>query len=51
MSNKFDDIFSHDPLGLLNVQSAEKTPERTSSEKRLIESFEEINQFYEENNR
>ncbi|WP_462133614.1 GIY-YIG nuclease family protein [Peptostreptococcus stomatis] len=51
MSNKFDDIFSHDPLGLLNVQSAEKTPERTSSEKRLIKSFEEINQFYEENNR
>ncbi|WP_304109134.1 GIY-YIG nuclease family protein [Phascolarctobacterium succinatutens] len=51
MSNKFDDIFSDDPLGLLNVSATEKAPERTTSEKRLIESFEEINQFYEENNR
>lgn len=51
MSNKFDDIFSDDPLGLLNVPATEKAPERTTSEKRLIESFEEINQFYEENNR
>lgn len=51
MSNKFDDIFSNDPLGLLNVSATEKAPERTTSEKRLIESFEEINQFYEENNR
>lgn len=51
MSNKFDDIFSDDPLGLLNVQNTEKTHERTTAERRLIESFDEINQFYEENNR
>lgn len=51
MSNKFDDIFSDDPLGLLNLQINVDKKERTSSEKRLIESFEEINQFYEENDR
>lgn len=51
MKNKFDEVFSDDPLGLLTVKSSEKPIERSSSEDRLIESFEEINQFYEENNR
>lgn len=51
MSNKFQDIFSDDPLGLLNVQQNEEKKERTSSENRLIESFEEINQFFEEHGR
>lgn len=51
MSNKFENVFSDDPLGLLSVQTNEDKKERTSSEKRLIESFEEINQFYEENDR
>ena len=51
MNSKFDKIFSDDPLGLLNVQINKENTERTTSEKRLIESFEEINQFYEENGR
>lgn len=51
MSDKFDSIFSDDPLGLLDFKINEDKKEHTSSEKRLIESFEEINQFYEENDR
>lgn len=51
MSSKFDCIFSDDPLGLLDVQVNEEKKERSTSETRLIESFEEINQFYEENGR
>lgn len=51
MSSKFDNIFSDDPLGLLTVHPNDEKKERSSSEKRLVESFEEINQFYEENNR
>ena len=43
--NKFDEIFLDDPLGLLNVTSSESATERTPSEKRLIESFEEINRL------
>ena len=49
--NKFDEIFLDDPLGLLNVTSTESATERTPSEKRLIESFEEINAFYEREKR
>ena len=49
--NKFDEIFLDDPLGLLNVTSTESSTERTPSEKRLIESFEEINAFYEREKR
>lgn len=51
MSSKFDSIFSNDPLGLLKAQVDEGNKERTTADKRLIESFEEINQFYEENGR
>ena len=45
--SKFDNIFSDDPLGLLAVQTTEDVHERTDSEQRLIDSFEEINEFYE----
>lgn len=51
MNSKFDIIFSDDPLGLLDVQLNDDRKERTTADKRLIESFEEINQFYEENGR
>lgn len=45
--SKFDNIFFDDPLGLLAVQTIEDVHERTDSEQRLIDSFEEINEFYE----
>lgn len=51
MNSKFDSIFSDDPLGLLEVQISDEKKERSTSEKRLIDSFEEINQFFEENGR
>lgn len=51
MDSKFDSIFSDDPLGLLEIQLDEDRKERTTADKRLIESFEEINQFYEESGR
>ena len=51
MDSKFDSIFSDDPLGLLEIQLNEDKKERTTADKRLIESFEEINQFYEESGR
>lgn len=51
MNSKFDEIFSDDPLGLLNVPIIEEKNERSSSDQRLIESFEEINQFFEEHGR
>ena len=44
-----DDIFSNDPFGLLNVKPS-SSPGRSEDE-RLIASFQEINDFYEENNR
>ena len=51
MDSKFDSIFSDDPLGLLEIQLNEDKKERTTADTRLIESFEEINQFYEESGR
>ena len=51
MDSKFDSIFLDDPLGLLEIQLNEDKKERTTADKRLIESFEEINQFYEESGR
>ena len=44
-----DDIFNNDPLGLLNVKA--KTSNVKSADQRLSESFDEINSFYNENNR
>ena len=52
MSNiKLDAIFSNDPLGLLELPPIDDKPERTPDEKKLIDSFAEINEFYEENSR
>jgi hypothetical protein len=43
-----DDIFSNDPFGLLNVKAT--SPSKTEDQ-RLVQSFEELNQFYIQNNR
>lgn len=44
-----DEIFSNDPFGLLNVKPG-FSPARTADE-RLIESFQQLNDFYEKNQR
>jgi T5orf172 domain len=44
-----NDIFDSDPLGLLNVKPA-TSPARNEDE-RLVASFNEINDFYEKNNK
>ena len=46
---KLEDVFNDDPFGLLNVKPA-APPSRTADE-RLMASFEEINAFYEKNQR
>ena len=43
-----DDIFSNDPFGLLNVKA---TSSSKTEDQRLVQSFEELNQFYIQNNR
>ena len=43
-----EDIFSNDPFGLLNVKS---TSSVKTEDQRLVQSFEELNQFYIQNNR
>lgn len=45
---KLSDIFDDDPFGLLNVKPT--SPVRTADD-RLLASFEEINAFYDNNNR
>ena len=45
--NKFKNIFLDDPLGLLQITAVEEKNARTPSDQRLIDSFEEINSFYE----
>lgn len=49
MAKTLDDIFSDDDSGLLN--SKDKSSNNKTDEDRLIDSFEEINTFYEKNNR
>jgi hypothetical protein len=52
MENKdkiLDDIFSNDPLGLLNVK--QKSTNVKSADERLSSSFEEINDFISKNER
>jgi len=44
-----DDIFNNDPLGLLNVKA--KSSSNITADERLVNSFEEINQFISENDR
>lgn len=49
MAKNLDDIFDDDEFGLLDVKP--KTSIVKSDEDRLIDSFQEINAFYEKNNR
>ncbi|MBK9933614.1 MAG: GIY-YIG nuclease family protein [Cytophagaceae bacterium] len=44
-----DDIFSNDPFGLLDIKP--KVSQSRNEEERLISSFEEINSFYEKEQR
>lgn len=44
-----DEIFNSDPLGILEVKS--KNSNTMNTEDRLINSFEDINEFYEKNDR
>jgi hypothetical protein len=46
---KLLDLFENDPLGLLNIKPS-ASPARNEDE-RLVETFQEINAFYEKNNR
>lgn len=48
MAKTLDDIFDDDDFGLLNQK--EKSANIKTDEDRLIDSFEEINEFYEKNN-
>lgn len=51
MSNKItiDDIFEDDEFGLLNALS--KTTRQKSTDGRLVDSFEEVNQFIDRTGR
>lgn len=49
MAKTLDDIFNDDDSGLLN--SKDRSSNIKTDEDRLIDSFEEINSFYEKNNR
>jgi hypothetical protein len=49
MAKSLDDIFNDDDSGLLN--SNDKSSSIKTDEDRLIDSFEEINTFFEKNNR
>ena len=44
-----DDILADDPFDLLKVKPS--TSSNISADERLLNSFEEINKFFEENNR
>lgn len=46
---KLQELFDNDPLGLLNIKPL-SSPSRNEDE-RLVASFQEINDFYEKNNR
>lgn len=46
---KLQEIFDNDPLGLLNIQEKPRQEVR-EEDRRLIEQFQEITQFYEDNN-
>lgn len=45
-NDKFSDIFANDPLGLLKVDKRAEVA-KTAEDQRLIESFQEIVDFYE----
>jgi hypothetical protein len=44
-----DDIFNDDPFGLLNIKPAASVAR--NEDERIVASFQEINDFYEKNNR
>ena len=46
-NNKLDEIFENDPLGLLKVEE-KSTNNLSTEEQRLVDSFIEICEFYEE---
>jgi hypothetical protein len=46
---KLQEIFENDPLGLLNIKPS--TSHARNEDERLVASFDEINDFYEKNNR
>lgn len=48
--DKMNEIFNNDPLGLLNIEKPSSQKSKTE-EQRLIESFEEISDFFEEHGR
>lgn len=47
----FEKIFNDDPFGLLDVDINDAPVKRSSADQRLIDSFIEINEFYEANRR
>jgi hypothetical protein len=46
---KLENIFENDPLGLLNIKAASSPIQ--NEDQRLVASFQEINDFFEKNNR
>ena len=51
IKDRLSDIFLDDPLGLLDVSPVTEQVARTPVEQKMIDSFIEINEFYEENGR
>lgn len=51
IKDRLSDIFLDDPLGLLDVPPITEQVERTPVEQKLIDSFIEINEFYEDSGR
>ena len=51
INDRLSDIFLDDPLGLLDVFAPAEVVERSPTEQKLIDSFIEINEFYEDNSR
>src|ERR1700743_639951 len=49
IKGSLDDIFNDDPYGLLDIKPAGS--QARNADERLVASFEEINSFYEKNNR
>lgn len=49
MSNTIQDIYDNDEFGLLEIKESAKSYKKGNSQ--LVDSFEEINQFYKENGR
>ena len=48
IKDRLSELFSDDPLGLLDIPPVTEQVERTPVEQKLIDSFIEINEYYEE---